>query len=1312
MAYLRQIGRWTLVLVACASIFVVAVILILRTDFAHRYVLALITGRIQDAAGGRVEIGNFSFHHTNAGADFYGIRVRGTESNQQMPLLSADRVSVRLGLHLFHAKKIDLQDITVDKPVVHLSVDSNGESNIPHSRDSGSGASSNVFDMAIGHFVLNSGEIFYNDRHARVSADVHNLNSQVSYAVLSKSYDGVLSYRDARIHYGSLAPFAHDVQASFSVSASGLALKSLILQSRESSIRAEGQLTNYAEPYFNGSYEASLSTKELTALLKSSVVPEGQIDTQGTVTYKRRAGEPAVNGLSVSGRLSGRSLNIFLPEVSAKLQSLAGEYHLDRGNLEVPNVEAASLGGHLTGKLLISHLAEFAAARFDVSVQDASLSEMQDALRAERGLGFRMSGNMGGRLQATWHGSLKGLQVLSEAKMAGSITSAPAANHASLSFPLDAAAQVTYDGRNQSAVFHNAVLHTTHSSLTLEGGLGRNADLKVEARSDDLREVDLIVLAVQTNSRVARRSDSSVPQPLDLAGAATFSGTVSGYLGDPRIAGLVTATNLRVRGTSVRAFRANMQLSRTNLTAHQGEIRTSPQASANFDISLVLRDWHLALDNPLNVHLSADKMPVADIEHIAALPYPVSGLLSANLAIAGTQENPDVHGNIKVSDATAWQQPVQNLTIALQNSGDDLEATVDLRTPAGSANGTLHYYPKTQKYDIKATSMGIRLDQVQYLEAHSGKVAGIINASVEGRGDLNAPQLEVTVGGQLQIGNQKVDGFRAQASVAQQRSEFSLNCSVSGAALRAHGAVNLTADYDATVDLDSEVIHLDSLLSTFLPRTNIELHGETELHATLAGPLKNPNRLEAHIEVPSLSIGYSSVQVATVAPIRANYRQGVIAIQQMRLKGTGTDVSLEATVPLHSTSGLRATATGNIDLALLQIWNQQWKSSGQISLNVSAQGSRAHPELKGTIAVSDAGLSIENLPALEKVRGELDVSGERIQVKDLTGQLGGGSFEMHGFAAYQPTVRYNLGMTAKGVRLLYPEGIRTQLNADLNFTGQPTSSYLVGQVAVNRLSLTQSFDLATFSDMFSGVSSPSVGMAENIKLNVAVSSSHGLEVSSSQLSVQGTADLHVQGTVAEPVVIGRANVTGGELFFNAKRFQIQNATIVFANPVRTAPVVSLSATTTVNQFNLTVNLDGPLDKLRTTYTSDPPLSQVDVINLLISGHTTAQASSVSPQSVVASQVGGQVSNRLEKLTGVSSLTIDPQIGGNQGNARSRLAIQERVSKNLFFTFATDVTTTQGEVVQVEYQVTPKYSVSAIRNQTGGYQIEIKSHKTF
>jgi translocation and assembly module TamB len=1259
-----------------------------------------------------VEIKNLSFHRTNLGADFFGIKVHGAESDQQPTLFSADRMAVGLGLHLIQSKKIDLQEVIIDRPVMHLSVDSDGKSNMPPSRSSASGGSSSVFDMAISRFVLNNGEIFFNDRHAMVTADVRNLDSQISYSALKRSYDGTLSYREARIHYGPLAPFTHDLRATFSATLSGLALRSLIVQSRASYIRAHGQMTNYAEPSFDGSYEARLSTSELSELFRNSAIPEGQIDTDGTVAYKRRAGEPAINALSLSGTFRGGSLNLFLSEVRASFQSVAGKYHLDRGNLEVSNVEAGALGGHASGKLLISHLAADAAARLEVNVQDVSLSAVQEAMRAKQDVGFQMSGNVGGRLEATWHGSLKDPQVSSEAKIAGSITSVSTARQASLSFPLEATAQVVYDGRNHSAVFHNAILQTPHSHLTLEGGLGRNADLRVDAKSDNLRELDLLATAFQANSSVVMRDSSRTPQPLDLAGAATFSGTITGELADPRIEGLLIATTLRVRGISLRTFRTSLQLSRNGVTAHQGEIRTGPQASANFDVLLALRDWHFTSDCPLNIHLSADKLPVTDIEQIAGLLYPVSGLVSTNLTIGGTQENPDAHGNIRVSEATAWEQPIQNLTIGLQNSGNDLRATVDLRMPAGSANGVLVYDPKRKEYDIKATAMGLRLDQVQYFEAHSQKVAGVINASAEGRGSLSAPQLDVAVDGQLQIGNQKVDGFRAQGSVAKQRSEFTLNCSVSGAALQAHGNVNLTGDYEATANIDSQVIQLNSLLSTFLPQTNTGLHGQTELHGTLKGPLKDANRLEAHIEVPSLSVGYSSLQIAAVEPIRADYRRGVLAIQQTRLKGTGTDLRLEATVPLQNTSDLRATADGSIDLELLQIWKRQWRSSGQITLNIGARGSRDHPELNGTIAVSNVGMSVETLPGLEKVRGQLDINGTRIQVKDLTGQLGGGSFEIHGFADYQPSVRYNLGMTAKGVRVLYPEGISTQLNADLNFTGLPSKSYVTGQIVVNHLSLTQSFDLASFSDLFSGASAPSVGIAENINLNVAVSSSRALEVSTNQLSVQGTADLHVQGTVADPVLIGRTNITGGELFFNGKRFQIQNATVAFANPVHTAPVVSLSATTTVNQFNLTVNLVGPLDKLRTSYTSDPPLSEVDVINLLITGHTTEQASSVSAQSVVASQVGGQVSNRLEKLTGISSLTIDPQIGGNQGNAGSRLAIQQRVTKNLFFTFATDVTTTQGAVVQVEYQVTPKYSVSAIRNQTGGYQIEIKSQKTF
>lgn len=362
MPHLRQIARWILVPVVCSSVLLAAAILLLNTNYAHRYFLSLIVQHIQDAVGVPVEIKNISFHRTNLGADFFGIKVHGAESDQQPTLFSADRVAVGLGLHLFQSKKIDLQEVIIDRPVMHLSVDSDGKSNMPPSRSSASEGSSSVFDMAIGHFVMNNGEIFYNDRHAMVTADVRNLDSQISSGSLKKSYDGTVSYHDARIQYGSLAPFTHDLGATFSATPSGLALKSLILQTRASSIRAHGQVANYADPSFDGSYEARLSTRELSELFRNSAVPDGQIDTDGTVAYKRSAGDPAINALSLTGTFSGRNLDMLLSEVRASFQNVSGEYHLDRGNLEVRNVEAGVLGGHISGMLLISHLATDASA--------------------------------------------------------------------------------------------------------------------------------------------------------------------------------------------------------------------------------------------------------------------------------------------------------------------------------------------------------------------------------------------------------------------------------------------------------------------------------------------------------------------------------------------------------------------------------------------------------------------------------------------------------------------------------------------------------------------------------------------------------------------------------------------------------------------------------------------------------------------------------------------------------------------------------------------------------------------------------------
>ena len=145
---------------------------------------------------------------------------------------------------------------------------------------------------------------------------------------------------------------------------------------------------------------------------------------------------------------------------------------------------------------------------------------------------------------------------------------------------------------------------------------------------------------------------------------------------------------------------------------------------------------------------------------------------------------------------------------------------------------------------------------------------------------------------------------------------------------------------------------------------------------------------------------------------------------------------------------------------------------------------------------------------------------------------------------------------------------------------------------------------------------------------------------------------------------------------------------------------------------------GNIDQLRTTYTSEPALPPADIINLLVFGKTSEAAEAnptpgnLGAESLIASTVSSQVTSRIEKIAGISQLSIDPVLGGNQQDPGARVTIQQRVTGNLFVTFATDATSTQREVIKLEYQATPRVSVSGVRDQNGGFAFDVRIRKTW
>jgi translocation and assembly module TamB len=543
---------------------------------------------------------------------------------------------------------------------------------------------------------------------------------------------------------------------------------------------------------------------------------------------------------------------------------------------------------------------------------------------------------------------------------------------------------------------------------------------------------------------------------------------------------------------------------------------------------------------------------------------------------------------------------------------------------------------------------------------------------------------------------------------------LNVGTNVSAASIRAHGTVNLTGNYDADAVIDTNTIPLDVVLASYASSVPQGFQGKTELHASVKGPLKDKTKVVAHLSIPVLQASYHSLEVGIPQPIRADYADSVVTLQPAEIRGTDTSLKAEGRIPIGGSSPPTLIAQGSIGMRVLQIFAPNVQSSGVMALDVHASGAKA---IQGQIGFKDVALSTADAPlGVEKLNGTMNITNEKVQVANMTAQVGGGEVDIGGAIAYKPSVQFNLALKGKAIRIRYPEGLRTVLDTNLAFSGTTEASTLSGRVLIDNLSFTPDFDLAKFGDQFStGTTTPSQpGVADTIKLAIAVQTQSSLNAVSSQVSIAGQANLQVGGTAANPVITGRTTITSGELFFRNVRYKLERGVITFDDPNQTHPVLNIIVTTVIQQYNLTLNMRGPLDKLTTQYTSDPPLASADVINLVARGKTTQEqaASSQSTDSMIASQVAGQLSSGIQKLAGISSLQIDPTLGGNSSNPSARVAIQQRVTKNLLFSFSTDVSQPGSEIVQGEYQINRRWSVSLQRDQLGGVSIDGKYHTRF
>jgi len=378
-------------------------------------------------------------------------------------------------------------------------------------------------------------------------------------------------------------------------------------------------------------------------------------------------------------------------------------------------------------------------------------------------------------------------------------------------------------------------------------------------------------------------------------------------------------------------------------------------------------------------------------------------------------------------------------------------------------------------------------------------------------------------------------------------------------------------------------------------------------------------------------------------------------------------------------------------------------------------------QILGRLQFQNASFNITDVPnGIANATGSVIFTKDRATIQTLSGETGGGKIDLTGFVQYgggAPPL-FRLHARAREVRVRYPEGVSTVVNANLNLTGTEASSTLAGNITVLRTGINLQSD---FSSILAKSSEPvrtpseQPGLLGGMSFDVQVETSPETQVESTLTEgIQAEANLRLRGTVTNPAVLGRVSITQGKLTFFGTQYTLTQGTINFYNPVKVEPILNIDLETRARGIDITLTVSGPLNKLTLTPRSDPPLQFSEIVALLAQGRTPTSDPSLlrqqseAPQSfqqagasaLLGSAIANPVAGRLQRFFGVSRLRIDPSLSGVENNPQARLTLEQQITPNLTFTYITNVTTSNPQVVRVEWAVSKQWSIVLLREENG------------
>lgn len=1348
----RRWWKYILLVISSGIVLMLAGLWYTTTASFQAYVRGRMVEEVERITGGKAEIGSFHVVPFHMQIEVRDITVRGTEPRTDIPLAHADHLVAQMKVISFLRTEFGFHSLTLDHPVVHIEVAADGSTNIPAPkvprRASETAPVEQLFALSIDHLSMTNGELIWAGRNIPLDLAVRDASLKMDYSFLRGRYESRVALGKVDTTIADLRPFSSMTAVEFSLGTTFADIRSLKWSSGRSSLEASGRVSDFRNPRIDGSYAARVDLAEAAAIVRRHDLREGLAEFKGS-------GHWTFDDFATSGALALHDLG-WQDGIAVRKSTMTADYSVTDQQIKVSRFQGRVFGGSVAGDAQVDNwlrnipplppakvkkgqenLPVVTAARPPVHkgdkvkipgvqvgvvhfrVRDISAGEVAAAIPETAKSKFRPAGQATGSVDVAWRGLPKNADVTFALDVNPTKPSAG-------EVPVTAHLQGVYRGERNTLELSQLNLSTPASRLQASGTFSDSSTVRFSLATANLDEWRPVVAAAGGPAKL----------PFHVNGSVTFNGVASGGFTAPTVAGTLSMQDFdftlppssRTPEQQVQwdSLASSIQLSAHELSLHGGSLRRG-DTSADFDLSAVLQDWQFTETTPYTARVNLHSVDVASTAALAGFDYPVSGTADVSLQISGTRQHPQVQGHIHAGNASAYGESIEQFDADLHIAGAETGLdNIHLTHQDAAIDGTAAYTPATRAFRLDLTGTNFDVSRIRQMHLDELPIEGRADFTLKGSGTLDSPEIDAQVHVRdLTLDHELAGGVFFEAQTRNGEMRIKGHSDLPHGSLSVEGNVAMSGDYPANITASVEHVDLDSLWRAWLG-TQLTGHSSVVGSVNMQGPLRYPKKWTLRGDASDIAIELETARLHSVGPVHFIYSDQTAHIDPVHMVGEGTDLTGHGSIGFGGTRDLDLAADGQVDLKLFAGFDPDLTASGMAMVHMTVGGTLSEPMPQGTIQIKNGGANYAGLPSgLSEMNGSLSFARDRIHVDSLTARTGGGTIDLKGEAThYNHDFNFNFTAIGKDVRLRYPPGVSSTATAELHWAGTKSASTVSGDVLVTKLAVTPGFDFGSYLEHSrqAAATTPANSPLYNVKLDVSVRTAPELQMKTAVARLSGDADLHVRGSVARPSVLGRADILEGDATFNGIKFRLERGDITFANPVAIAPQINLQATTHVRNYDLDVTVTGTPDHPLVNYRSEPPLPKSDIIALLALGRTSEESEQLQQQSgqgvftdeatalIINQAINQTVSNRLQKLFGVSRIKIDPQGLTTETNPTARgpqVTIEQQFANNVSLTYSTNVSQSSQQIIQGEYYFNRNISLVGTRDQNGVVSFDVR-----